>query len=648
MEKLTPAEYAEANRYLPPSVTSKPGFLRFAVNPYMKEIVNCFDFNSPVREINVKKGVQITFSTLLESGVMYFADYIGTVPIMYMTADKKLAAARVENNFIPMFDQSGKGDIFRSSDTTSTQKTGKTKDHLQFAKGGYMVPFGAQNADKMRSFSICVLLKDEIDAWPAQVGKDGNPDTLSDSRTDGFTERAKIFRGSTPLLKGSSFIEDNYLKGDQRQYNVYCRNEACKHLQVLRWEHKDEDGNVIGGFKWDLKPNGSLDKNSVRYECPECGHAHYEHDKEVLFSEESGAHWVPTAVPIEEGIRSYHIPALYSPIGMRPWWKCVLDYINAYDPVANEVIDVGKLQVFYNNILAEAFEVRGSKVGFQAASAHRRTVYKFGEIPNTYARQYSGGAIAFLTCQVDVHDSNLAVSVMGWTPGKRCYVIDYWRFERGNQSELCSEVGHPVWQRLRELIEEKIYIADDGTKYQIAITFIDASYANDTVTTFCAEYAGGVYPILGRDRPGKNQTIREFSQFTTQAGTIGFKIVVDHYKDRMSQVLRRDWAEEMGVQNTHHFNAPVDVTDKQLTELTREVRRKKTDDYGVITWAWYRPGNAPNELWDLLGYGHAAVEVLAWSICIEHFELKQVNWPDFWTFATSPEFQDLFGRIDPP
>jgi len=163
----------------------------------------------------------------------------------------------------------------------------------------------------------------------------------------------------------------------------------------------------------------------------------------------------------------------------------------------------------------------------------------------------------------------------------------------------------------------------------------DAGYANDTVTTFCSDYASGVYPILGRDRPAKNQVIKEFAEFTTQAGTVGYRILVDHYKDRIAPVLRREWAEEAGLQKKYHFNAPVDLTDKQLKELTVETRREKTDDKGNTVYEWHRPGNARNELWDLLVYGHAAVEILAWGICIQHFELETIDWPTFWDYLES-------------
>lgn len=633
MSHVTPSSYNEEHRYLPSSVTSKPGYLRYAVNPFMREIVDCFDIDSPIREVNVKKGVQITYSTLLESGVLYYADYIGTLPIMYMTADKELAEARVENNFLPMFQQSGKAHIIKSSDVGNTRKTGQTKHHLQFAKGGYMVPFGARNADKMRSYSIAIMLKDEIDAWPDKVGKDGDPDALSDARTDGYTEQAKIFRGSTPLIEGTSKIQKNFLRGDQREYLVLCR--SCGFPQKLRWQTKEGEK---GGFTWDTD-EGSLIIESVRYRCRNCNHEHYEHDKERLFSEAHGAHWHPTAKPADPFIRSYHLPALYSPVGMRPWWKCVSDYLEAWDTERNQAKDVGKLQVFYNNILAEPFAILGSRVQFTAVSAHRRAIYRLGQLPNKYAAEYSGSPILFLSCQVDVHKKNLAVSVFGWTRDSRCYLVDYWRYEVEGNDDDCAELSSPVWGRLQSLLEESYYTADDGKRYGIAITFIDAGYANDTVTSFCASYAAGVYPILGRDRPGKNQTIKEFAQFTTQQGTVGYKIVVDHYKDRLAPVLRREWSEEAGLQMRYHFNAPVDVSDKQLKELTVETRRERQDERGQVSYFWHRPSGARNELWDLLCYGHAAVEVLAWSICIEHFKLDTIDWDQFWSYI---EQEQLF------
>ena len=130
--------------YLPESVSPMPGFIRYDVNPFMREIIDCFDINSTVREVNVKKGVQITYTTMLESVLLYFMAHVKTLPIMFMTADKELAEARIENNIIPMINQSGFDHIIRSSDEGNSRKTGKTKHHIQWEGGGIPVAVRGQ------------------------------------------------------------------------------------------------------------------------------------------------------------------------------------------------------------------------------------------------------------------------------------------------------------------------------------------------------------------------------------------------------------------------------------------------------------------------------------------------------------------------
>jgi phage terminase large subunit GpA-like protein len=574
---MTPVEFNELNRYLPDSVTPMPGFMSFEINPYMRELVNACDPRSPVREVNLKKGVQITYTTMLESILLYYMAFIKTRPTMMISADKELVKGRIENYILPMLAQSDLAHIITSSDEGNSRKTGKTANHLQWLGGGFLVPAGANNADKMRMWSIMLMLKDEIDAWQDTVGKDGDPDSLTDDRCAAFWEMRKIFRGGTPLIKGTSKIAYQYGRGDQRIYRVRCKH--CGFPQALRWEVNNKETGELTGFKWDMD-SGILVPESVRYLCADCGLPHYEHDETAMFDENNGAHWHPTARPAERGIRSYHLPAFYSPVGFQPWHKCVGMYLKGFDPVSRRVTDIGKYQVFYNNVLAEPFEVKGSKVRFESVSAHRRTAYKYGQVPNVYASKHSRSPVLLLACQVDVHKSFLAVSVFGVCRDLRTYLVDYFRYE----GEDCGDTSSPVWGQLRQLIEEKRYTADDGKEYGLAITLVDAGWANATVVAFCSDYSSGVYPILGRDRPGKNQTIKEFSEFTTTAGTVGYKITVDHYKDRLAMVLRREWLEETGDQNPYHFNAPVDATDKQLKELTVESRVEKTDANGAKSW----------------------------------------------------------------
>ena len=394
IERVTPVKFNEENRYLPQGVSPRPGYIRYDLFPFLREIIECFDPLSPVREVNLMKGVQTGYTTLLESILLYYIGHIKTQAAMFITADKELAAGRMENNIIPMINESGFSDVIRSSDEGNTRKTGKTKDFLQWEGGGFLIYNGALNAAKMRQYSVPLMLKDELDGWKRSVGQDGNSDALTDARLSAYWSIRKILRGSTPLLE-PSMIGEAYDKGDRRKYLVLCK--SCGFPQELKQEQVNEDTGLVGGFRWDMDGE-TLVLESVRYCCVNCGHEHYETDKERLFSEEHGAHWKPTAKPREPGIRSYHLPSFYSPFGFRPWYKCISDYLESFDPETKQVKSISKMQEYYTNTLGVPFKTMGAKVRFTSVSAHRRAVYRLGDIPNKYAKQHSGSKVLFLTC----------------------------------------------------------------------------------------------------------------------------------------------------------------------------------------------------------------------------------------------------------
>lgn len=643
--QLTPSQWSESKRYLPKQVTPMPGFYDFAVAPYLREIVDALGQDSPVRQVVFMKGVQIGATVgILENIIGYGIDHLRTSPFMMVTADQELAKIRLETNIKPMIAHSGLGHLIQATEEGNKRKTGSTDKKIEWRGGGYLLPFGAKNGDKVRSISVQYLLLDEVDAFPILSGKDGDNLKSAIDRTAAYEASRKILLISTPLIKGSSQIQKAYLAGDQRKYMVACK--GCDELHQLVFHGVNKETGLVYGLIWKLTEKGQLDFKSVRYVCKNCGHEHVNADKSYMMSPKNGAKWVATAVSNSPVNRSYHLNALYSPAGMQSWETSVLKWFDAWDIKENKVRDIGALQNFYNNVLGEPFEVIGSKVQFAQVSAHRRTAYTLGTIPNEYAEKVTGSKILFLTCAVDVHKSNLAVSVIGWTRDQRCFVIDYWRFDVKEDEDDCSEITSPVWGRLRSLIEEKVYDSDDGRQYGIVSTLIDAGWSNDTVSNFCSDYQSGVTPILGRDRTAKNQKIAEFAEFKTQAGQIGYRILVDHYKERLAPVLRREWREEQGDQPTYHFNAPVDISDKALKELTVESKREKIDPLtGLSTHYWHRPQGVKNELWDLLVYSHAAVEILAYRICIQEFELETIDWFEFWQYAESKENDALFSRF---
>jgi terminase, large subunit len=632
VEAFTPSRWAEARRYLPASNTSIPGWYRFAITPYLREIADCMSMDSPIREVSFMKGAQIGATVgILENAIGYLIDHVKTAPAMFVTADSELAKLRLDTNVVPMIQASKLDHLIVSADEGNKRKTGRTDKKIEWQGGGYLVPFGAQNANKLRSISIQFLLNDEIDGWPLIVGKDGDPLGLVRARTQAYEQSRKILNISTPLLKGQSRIDERFRAGDQRRYYVCCLK--CGFAQVLRWRTNDAQG-VVGGIVWETD-RGHVVADSVRYLCQNCQHPHTNEEKAKLLDPVNGAQWRPTANPATPTHRSYHLSALYSPPGMYSWAACVESWLEAWDDERARPRDLGKLQVFYNNTLGEPFELRGDRVKFEAVSGHRRSAYKFGEIPNAWAKEHCGSAVQVLTCAVDVHKDALKVAVFGWCRGRRAILVDYWTLE-GNTEQL-DDPG--TWLELGKLIDDKRYTADDGQRYGIAVTFVDSGFQTDQVYNFCAQWERGVFPIKGREAPPKNAAIKEFSEFVSTMGSIAYGVTVDLYKDRWSAALRHGW-DGLNLQPEGHFNAPTDVHDKQLRELTVEVKREKLDSLGKrIGFEWHRPNGAANELWDLLVYASAGLDVLAWDLCVRSHEKEAVDW---FFFFDECEKQGLF------
>ena len=631
---LTPSKWAESTRYLPQSVTPLAGYYSFDVTPYLREILDCLSVDSPIREVALQKGVQIGATVgILENFFGYAIAHVKTAPVMLLTADKELAQTRLEQNITPMLQFSGLEHLIRSNDERNHRKQGKTNKKLEWFGGGYAVPEGAKNANKLRSISVKFLLRDEVDGYPLLVGRDGDPMNLSFARTSAYEDTRKVLDLSTPTIVGLSKISERFERGDKRRYFIRCLK--CNAQQTLRFSRTDKDTGVVTGIVWETK-DGKVVPGTVRYLCKECSHPHTNDDKTRLLSPAHGAEWIPTAVPVNPSVRSYHLSALYSPVGMQSWETTVTQWLEAWDTERNQPKDNAKLQVFYNNQLGEPFRMWGSSVRFERVSSHRRQAYHAGQVPNHWAEKHCTSAVLVVVCAVDVHKDNLAVSVWGWCRGRRVLLIDYWRFGWNEEEKKyvgdTEDLDDPhTWGKLRELIENpERYVADDGKVYRIALTLVDSGYRADDVYRFCAEYENGVFPVKGREAPPKSANLKEFSEFTSPTGVRAYGITVDFYKDRWGAALKRGWNED-GIQPEGHFNAPVDVTDKQLKELTVETKREKIDTVTKqsLGFVWVRPSGAANELWDCLVYASAGFDILAANIC-EQLGLEETNWFAFY------------------
>lgn len=626
------SQWAEEVRYLPKQTTPKPGHFRFSVCPYLKEIVDCFSPDSPIREVDFMKGAQVCATVgVIENVIGYSISELKSAPVMFLTADAELAKQRIDLNILPMITHSNLGGLIKSADEENSRKTGITAKRIEWLGGGYLLGFGARNADKLRMQSIQIMLQDEVDAFPLTVGKDGDPQALAEDRMKAYWETRKNFKGSTPLIKGASRIERGFKMGDQRFYFVPCRK--CGLLQALKFQGVDKETGYCYGLTWDYKENGTLDHDSVRYICkdPECSHAHINEDKTFMLDPANGAKWIATAEAAEPNRRSYHLSALYSPVGFYPWSAIVDDWLEAWDVDNARPRDVGLLQRFYNNNLGESFEIIGDRLNFTNVSPHRRQAYNFKQIPNNYAVECAHSKILLLTAFVDVQKDFLSVGVFGWSKWSTAWVIEYFDFEGDTED---TEGLFSPWRRLHDFLLDAEYIADDGSKYKIALGLIDSGYRTDIVYQFCNQIGDGFYPSKGVKMSKAGARLKEFSSISTTLGLEGYNITVDLYKDRWYSGLKRSW-DNVGTMPKGHFNAPVDMTDKQLKELTVETKRMILDasTQKIVGTEWHRPSGSRNELWDLLIGANAALDIVAYQICIGQYGLEKIDWVQFWEYV---------------
>lgn len=569
------------------------------------------------------KGVQIGFTSgVLENLIGYLVDQVKDAPAMLLTVDDGMAQIRMDSHITPMLRTSGLDDLIQSHDVTNKRKSGAAGRRREWAGGGSLIVQGARSAGKLRSTPIRYLLLDEVDGYPLTVGKDGDPMALAEDRTAAFEGSRKIIRGSTPLVMQTSRVYREYMKGDQRKYLVPCKH--CGKYQELRFQGSEADGTAFG-LRWDTEPDGSLRPGSVRYVCRHCG-GEWDNDDKAVFLPRG--RWEPTARAEHPGRRSYHISALYSPVGMQTWEALVRKWLEAWDDKFSRPRDKAKLQQFYNNVLGWPWEEFGESPRFEVVTQHRRAVYKSEQIPNRTAAEESGGRIEVVTAAADIHHERIDVLVTGWTRGQRLWALQWDRYH-GDTEDLDG----PAWEALRALLEAKVYTADDGQRYRIQMTMIDAGFRSDTVYAFCGDYSAGVFPVMGRDAPIKSAQVVEFAEYRTKAGTTAFNVTSTIYKDRLSAALRR---ERVGPRQPEGcLNFPSDFPDEFFKELTAESRREKINPStgqreGFI---WHRTPGKANHAWDLAVYNTAALEVVAFDTCKREAGLDHINWAWFWDYV---------------
>jgi len=611
--EFTVSEWADEHRMLSPVSSAEPGRWRTERTPYLREIMDVLSATHPCTEVTFVKGTQIGGS---EAGYNWLGAVMhlwpGPTMLVMPTTDtsKRISKQRLA----PMIDICP---VLRDRvQDNRSRDSGNTLQMKEFP-GGVLILTGANSGPGLRSMPVRYLMLDEVDAYPVDVGGEGDPCVVAEKRTETFARR-KVFRVSSPKLKATSRIERFWAASDQRRYHVPCPH--CGHEQWLKWgqmrwetrktwEVTAEDTGEVLECSPDAPGAGERDTGElvdVHYECEACeGRIEEWHKPDIL----ARGRWI-AARPGGGRHPGFHLSALYSPLGWFSWRSAVKQYLEAAADITGEL-----LQVFTNTVLGEAYDDAGEQVDDQVLRQHVGDYRVGGPVP--------AGALV-LTCGVDVQHDRLEARVWGWGRGEESWLI-------AREVLFGDPAVESTWTALDELLFRGWPHACGGT-LRISATAIDASDGNTThyVRTYCrARQARHVIAIKGQAVPGKPILGRPTEQDITHKGRV-MKGAVKLWPvgaDTAKGVIYKRY--ELAEPGPGYVHLPHGLPDDEYSQMTAE-RVVTTYVKGFPRRAWVKAAGARNE----------ALDCFVMALAAAHYAgVTRANWdrieqalaqPDMW------------------
>jgi len=441
---------------------AEPGQYRTSRTPYAREPMRCLSPAHPCKRV-----VTMVASQLMKTQIAL--NWIGG--LIHMAPSNILAllpslglAKRVSSRINKTIKATP---VLRERVASSRSRDARnTMDTKEF-EGGSLYVTTAGSAANLAELSARYVYGDEIDRWQVDVGEEGDPIELAETRGSTFGRNAKFYFSSSPTIKGASRIDDLFQGSDQRYFYVPC--PTCGHMQTLEWE----------------RLYYSKDYNIVHYQCAnsDCDVLIEEHHKgEMLAKGEWRAHAEGDGETI-----GFHLNALYSPPGWMDWRSLAKQFEKAKKAQAKG--DLEPMQVFYNTRLAKVWDSAQEQTKADTLKARARLeTYGLGSMP---------AGVLMITGAVDVQANRLEFMAMGWGVGMERWVIDY-------QIVAGDPADERTWAALDELLKVK-YRHPCGVGLGILAVAVDSGgHHTDEVYQFCrVRRWRNVFAIKGASKPGK-------------------------------------------------------------------------------------------------------------------------------------------------
>ena len=585
--RLTVSQWADNHRILTSKGSGETGRWRTSRNPMLREIMDCLSTHSPVREVWVCKSSKVGVTEASVNWLGYITDHAPGPAMVLMPTLEARDTWKVQKLNPLLTDTPAIRDILGG---LRARDAAHSKELIDFP-GGILFLAGGNSPNSYAQKSVRFLMMDDLDRFPAQIGEEGDPVELARSRVKAFM-RHKLLFASTPTIKGASLIERGYEQGDMRRYHVHCPH--CGERQVLSWSH--------------VRGNTAL--TAAHYIC-EQGCIIEEHHKPAMLE---GGIWIPEHP--ERKVRSYHISALYAPIGLGPsWLELVLQFKRVHK-------DPQSLKTFINQNLGEAWEDQTNKLKPHEL-AKRAGEHGRGIIPP--------GCLA-LTAGIDTQDKWLAVTLLGWgapvapDAPSRLWIVDW--------VEIQGDTTSPqVWDELQAWLHMPRHNSY-GREMKIRAAGIDSrGHRSEQVKDFVmrSTHKLPVYAVQGAtNRIGRAIATTGSSPTKTRTGKVikhGYmlwNVGTEHCKDFIFANLGADGERQ---QSEHVFNFPQGLEPEYYDGLLSEVydpekkryiprlgsKHKRNEPLDTCVYAWAigshrdinlgrgRTGRPDPKYWERLG-----------------------------------------------
>jgi phage terminase large subunit GpA-like protein len=645
---ISPSQFYMQNMVFPKG-SAFPGPASYNLTPYLQEIVDCAHKNHPARQVSFMKGAQVGGTAMVLNPIIAYTIACNPGNTMFLTGHSDLTLASM-NKIDLMIDACNIRHLIKPSALRKkNQRTGDTNFNKEFA-GGYLKSGSVTNHNLLRQHDIMVMIVDDYDAAAGSSKEAGSTRLLVQKRTAAFATKRKIFWVSSPQLKGNSNIEEVFLLGDQRYYNVPC--PLCGTMIVLHFTIETPSGDTAG-IHYKVDSTGRVIRSSVGYVCQHC--AGFFTDKSKYEMNLAGQ-WVPTVEPKEDAHYSYQLSSLYSPPGMDDWAFYCSQYVNA--TAENNTRRESEMQAFYNLCLGQTYEQKGEAP--KASTIQRNGGYPIGIIPESLSLEHGNGHIVLLTLACDLNgtedDARIDWQIVAHAETGATYSIDHGSIgtfvPRETNLRIIKDRQHytysfnsqySVWPLLHDIIIRKYPIDStrDGRKpMSIFIAGVDCGYLGKQFAYPFIEgsIARGLNVVgLKGDGVGLFRKVEGDYQTFKPAKEKNYLYLLESnlLKDQVAKTMELRWDRaQYEYQPPGYMNFPTPADGKYVYEnffshFEAEERVTETKGDHAGSYSWKKKNSAvQNHQFDCWYYNIGLRDIATHTICHE-MGIKKANWQDY-------------------